>query len=94
MKHRTTLLVAHRVSTVMLADRIVVIEDGRVIEEGTHLELLQRNGVYAELAKVQELEAELEAAFSCRRSPNSTKKKPSAKPTTANGWSSPRFSSS
>ena len=63
MRHRTTLLVAHRVSTVMLADRIVVIEDGRVIEEGTHKELLQRNGVYAELAKVQELEAELEAAF-------------------------------
>ena len=63
MRHRTTLLVAHRVSTVMLADRIVVIEDGRVIEEGTHLELLERNGVYAELAKVQELEAELEAAF-------------------------------
>ena len=63
MRHRTTLLVAHRVSTVMLADRIVVIEEGRVIEEGTHLELLNQNGVYAELAKVQELEAELEAAF-------------------------------
>jgi len=63
MRHRTTLLVAHRVSTVMLADRIVVIEEGRVIEEGTHLELLERNGVYAELAKVQELEAELEAAL-------------------------------
>jgi ABC-type multidrug transport system fused ATPase/permease subunit len=47
----------------MLADRIVVIENGLVIEEGTHLELLERNGVYAELAKVQELEAELEAAF-------------------------------
>ena len=63
MRHRTTLLVAHRVSTVMLADRIVVIEDGLVIEEGTHLELLERNGVYADLARVQELEAELEAAF-------------------------------
>ena len=63
MRNRTTLLVAHRVSTVMLADRIVVIEDGRVIEEGTHHDLLERNGVYAELAKVQELEAELEAAL-------------------------------
>ena len=63
MRNRTTLLVAHRVSTVMLADRIVVIENGVVIEEGTHSELLARNGVYAELARVQELEEELEAAF-------------------------------
>jgi len=62
MKDRTTLLVAHRVSTLQLADRIVVLGDGAVVEEGTHDALLAAGGPYAELARLQELERALEAA--------------------------------
>ena len=62
MKHRTTFLVSHRVSTVRLADRIVVLENGAIAEEGTHDELLAAGGLYAELARLQELERELEVA--------------------------------
>ena len=50
---RTTLIVAHRLSTVVHADRIVVIEDGRLVEQGTHDELLQLMGLYAHLWGVQ-----------------------------------------
>jgi ATP-binding cassette subfamily B protein len=61
MRNRTTLLVAHRVSTVKLADRVVVLEQGRIAEEGTHEELLAAGGLYEELARRQALEEELEA---------------------------------
>ncbi len=61
MADRTTLLVAHRVSTIKLADRIVVIEGGKLVESGDHETLLRAGGAYAELVRLQELEEELEA---------------------------------
>ncbi|MGC1301897.1 MAG: ATP-binding cassette domain-containing protein, partial [Caulobacteraceae bacterium] len=53
MTGRTTLVIAHRLATVLRADRIVVVEDGRVVEEGRHADLLARGGLYARLAKLQ-----------------------------------------
>ena len=59
MRGRTTILIAHRVSTARNADRIAVLVDGRVAEIGTHDELLERGGYYAELAEKQSLEEEI-----------------------------------
>ncbi|MEW6253457.1 MAG: ATP-binding cassette domain-containing protein, partial [Planctomycetota bacterium] len=53
MQHRTTLVIAHRLSTVERADRIVVLEGGRIIETGTHADLLARQGRYAQLHALQ-----------------------------------------
>jgi ATP-binding cassette subfamily B protein len=52
-KGRTSIVIAHRLATVLKADRIVVMEDGRVVDQGTHSELLSRGGLYARLAELQ-----------------------------------------
>ncbi|MCA1864262.1 ATP-binding cassette domain-containing protein [Agrobacterium genomosp. 3] len=53
MNTRTTIVIAHRLATVLKADRILVMDDGRVIEEGTHQSLIRQNGLYARLARLQ-----------------------------------------
>lgn len=62
MRGRTTILISHRVSTVRNADRIYVLERGSVVEAGSHAELLEQQGYYAELYQKQLLEEELEAS--------------------------------
>jgi ATP-binding cassette subfamily B protein len=61
MKGRTTLLISHRISTVRDADMIVYLRGGRIIELGTHAELLSRRGAYYELYQRQQLAREVEA---------------------------------
>ncbi|TMH33340.1 MAG: lipid A export permease/ATP-binding protein MsbA [Betaproteobacteria bacterium] len=53
MRGRTTIVIAHRLSTIERVDRIVVLDAGRVVEQGTHQELLARNGLYAKLHHIQ-----------------------------------------
>jgi ATP-binding cassette subfamily B protein len=53
MEGRTTLVIAHRLSTVTRADRILVLDQGRLVEEGTHQSLLVDGGIYARLAELQ-----------------------------------------
>jgi ATP-binding cassette subfamily B protein len=62
MRSRTTILVSHRVSTVRNADQILVLDDGAIVERGTHDQLVARNGIYAELYRKQLLEEELAAS--------------------------------
>ena len=54
MQGRTTILVAHRLSTVQHADKIIVLHKGRIRESGTHQQLLERNGIYKKLYELQQ----------------------------------------
>ena len=53
MRGRTTLVIAHRLATVLSADRILVMEAGRIVDEGTHTQLVAKGGLYARLAALQ-----------------------------------------
>lgn len=61
MKDRTCLFVSHRISTLRYTDEIIVIEDGRITQRGTHDELIQQPGYYSELNTLQQLQQQLEA---------------------------------
>lgn len=61
MRKRTSLIISHRVSTVMEADRILVLDQGRIAEEGTHGELLAEGGLYAAMVRKQAIAESLEA---------------------------------
>ena len=60
MAERTTILISHRISTVQHADQIIVIEDSLIVEQGKHQELIERNGIYAEMYARQQLRQELD----------------------------------
>lgn len=62
LRSRTSLLISHRVTTVREADRIVVLDRGRIAEEGTHADLIRRGGLYARMVEQQLLREELEAS--------------------------------
>ncbi len=61
MAGRATILIAHRLSTVRGADRIYVIDKGRIVETGTHASLIGKRGLYARLARSQDFDAETAA---------------------------------
>jgi subfamily B ATP-binding cassette protein MsbA len=54
MKNRTSLVIAHRLSTIQNADLIVVLEDGQILEKGTHLELMFKEGLYSKFIEMQQ----------------------------------------
>ena len=53
MQGRTTLVIAHRLATVLKADRILVLDNGEIVEQGAHAELVRKKGIYARLARLQ-----------------------------------------
>ena len=53
MKDRTSIVIAHRLSTIAKLDRIIVLDNGKIVEDGTHTELINQNGTYATLWKHQ-----------------------------------------
>jgi ATP-binding cassette subfamily B protein len=62
MRQRTSIIVSHRISTVRGADQIFVLNEGRIVEHGTHDALVRQNGLYAEIHRKQLLEEELAAS--------------------------------
>jgi len=62
MRQRTSLIVSHRISTVRAADQILVLDEGQIVERGTHDDLIRQNGLYAERHRKQLLEEELAAS--------------------------------
>ncbi len=54
MKNRTSVVIAHRLSTIQNADIIVVVDEGRIIEQGSHQELIGQNGLYSKLVNMQQ----------------------------------------
>ena len=60
MKERTSIIISHRISTVKDADMIFVLDKGRIAEQGTHVDLVELNGIYADIHYKQLLEKELE----------------------------------
>ncbi|MGH2406074.1 MAG: hypothetical protein ACRDGN_16685, partial [bacterium] len=66
MRNRTSIIIAHRLSTIQHVDRILVIHKGHLVEEGTHRDLLGRNGVYTKLYQLQYRDQELRPAAPLR----------------------------
>jgi len=61
---KTALIISHRISSIKYADSILVMENGAIVEEGTHAELLQKNGVYADIFQKQQLQAQIKPSAS------------------------------
>ncbi|MDB9697266.1 ABC transporter ATP-binding protein/permease [Amylibacter sp.] len=81
-KNRTTLIIAHRLSTILDADQIIVMDQGKIVDQGTHAELLARGGIYAELFNLQ---------FDMSPKNDSEKRNRSFSGTNKNNWSNPLF---
>lgn len=81
-KNRTTLIIAHRLSTILDADQIIVMDQGKIVDQGTHAELLARGGIYAELFNLQ---------FDMSPKNDNEKRNRSFSGTNKSNWSNPLF---